>query len=135
MILWLNFDTLLIQFWHNQKCLKYTLIHSKTYQIMIDDRNSYINGMQCVWNGMKKYQILGIKNVSKVYLISFFIPILISSKVYQSSARVPSRQTVIERSSILLIHWFVIQFWKQYFLLPKMLPLMSATLNWPIKHS
>ncbi len=76
---WQKFDTLLsrskldplfwftlIQFWYTQKCIKYTLIHSKVYQIMIDDRKSYLNCMKCVWNGVKRYQILCIKTVSKV---------------------------------------------------------------------
>ncbi len=57
--LWYTFDPIkirplvLIHFWYTQKCIKYTLTHSKAYQIMIGDRKSYLNYMKCVWNDVK----------------------------------------------------------------------------------
>ncbi len=105
-LFWFTFDT---QFWYTQKSLKYTLIHTKVYQIMVDDRKPYLNCMKCVWNGMKRFQILmyqkHVKSVySKVYLIS--CPILIGSKVYQSSAR-----ACFEKMNVMMILDKIISSW------------------------
>ena len=89
--LWYTFEpiklVILIHFWYTQKCIKYTLIQSKVYQIMIDDRKSYLNRMKCVWNGVKRYQILMYQKHVKSVLILIPCPNLMVSKVYQSSVR------------------------------------------------
>ncbi len=63
--LWYTFEPIkighlvLIHFWYGfdtlKKCIKYTLIHPKVYQIMIGDRKSYQNCMKCVLNGLKRF--------------------------------------------------------------------------------
>ncbi len=93
--LWYTFEAIkighliLILFWYSIDTLKSVLNTLWYTQKMIDDRKSYLNRMKCVWNGVKRYQILMYqKHVKSVFnLLSNFECLISVSKFSPVRAR------------------------------------------------